>query len=224
MFIGGLASLLLQSLHPAAMAGVADHSGYRGDPWGRLQRTSRYIATTSFATIDQAEQMINAVRGIHEHITGTRDGISYAASDPHLLTWVHVAETYCFLTAHDEYGHVRLSPQERDTYVAQAGYSASLLGAEHVPSTAYELDEMLSAFRPELRPTSACLDARDFLIKDPPIPRLARPGYMFLIRGAVDILPEWARQELGLRLHPFDRLVGNVGTSVIRWAMSADVS
>src|SRR3954449_2416819 len=93
MFVGGLRALLLQSLHPLAMAGVAGHSGYRGDPWGRLQRTSHFLATTTFGTIDDAEQAIAHVRDIHLRVRGrAEDGRAYAASDPHLLDWVHLAE------------------------------------------------------------------------------------------------------------------------------------
>ena len=92
MFAGGIRALLLQSLHPLAMAGVADHSGFRSDPWGRFQRTSEYIAVTTFAPIDTAEKMITAVRSIHDRVVGVAaDGRPYAASDPDLLRWVHVA-------------------------------------------------------------------------------------------------------------------------------------
>ena len=104
MFPGGVAALLLQSLHPLAMAGVAGHSGYRGDPWGRLQRTSHFLATTTFGTVEDAEATIARVRGIHERVRGKDPrGRAYRASDPHLLRWVHVAEAHSFLTAHQRY-------------------------------------------------------------------------------------------------------------------------
>ena len=113
MFIGGIRALLLQSLHPLAMAGVADHSDYRADPWGRLQRTADFLATTTFGTVDMAEQSITMVRRIHEHVTGTApDGRPYTANDPHLLAWVHVAEVDSFLAAHDRYGEQPLTPAE----------------------------------------------------------------------------------------------------------------
>ena len=100
MFAGGIASLLLQSLHPLAMAGVAGHSGYKSDPWGRLQRTSHYIATTTYGTIEDAEAAIARVRAIHERVRGRDErGRAYRASDPHLLLWVHVAEIDSFLRA-----------------------------------------------------------------------------------------------------------------------------
>ena len=105
MFIGGIRAILLQTMHPAAMQAVADHSGYRGDMWGRLARTSHFLAVTTFGTAEHAEQSVRAVRTIHERVTGTMpDGTPYAASDPHLLAWVHAAEVDSFLLAHQTYG------------------------------------------------------------------------------------------------------------------------
>ena len=101
MFPGGVAALLLQSLHPLAMAGVAGHSGYKGDPWGRLHRTSNYIAVVTYGTIPDAEALIAQVRGVHERVRGKDErGRPYRASDPHLLTWIHVAEIAAFLWTH----------------------------------------------------------------------------------------------------------------------------
>src|SRR6516162_11296433 len=98
MFIGAIRALLLQSLHPLAMAAVAEHSDYRGDPWGRLQRTSHFIGVTTFGRTQDAKRAIARVRAIHQRVTGTApDGRPYAASDPHLLAWVHVAEADSFL-------------------------------------------------------------------------------------------------------------------------------
>src|SRR5690625_7663716 len=98
MYVGGIRALLLQSLHPLAMAGVGEHSGYRDDPWGRLQRTSEFIAMTTFGPIESAEKMIDKINRAHEMVVGTaRDGRPYAATDPHLLSWVHVAEIDSFL-------------------------------------------------------------------------------------------------------------------------------
>src|SRR6478672_4121908 len=92
MFPAGIRALLVQSLHPLAMAGVAGHSGYKGDPWGRLQRTSEFLATTTFGTVEAAQAQIDRVRSIHQRVRGKApDGRPYAASDPHLLAWVHAA-------------------------------------------------------------------------------------------------------------------------------------
>src|SRR5580698_4643515 len=110
MFVGGLRALLLQSLHPLAMAAVAGHSGYKGDPWGRLQRTSYFLAVTTFGRASDAQATITRVRSIHERVTGVAaDGRPYAAADPHLLTWVHIAEADSFLRAHRQFGARPLS-------------------------------------------------------------------------------------------------------------------
>ncbi|MGL5929248.1 MAG: oxygenase MpaB family protein, partial [Dermatophilaceae bacterium] len=171
MFPGGVAALLLQSLHPGAMAGVAGHSGYRGDPWGRLQRTSHFLATTTFGTIDDAEDAIARVRGIHERVRG-RDhrGRPYRASDPNLLGWVHVAEATSFLTAYQRFSATPLSSDEADTYVAQSAIVAERLGARDMPTDVASLGRALDAYRPELEATPAARDAARFLLLDPPLP------------------------------------------------------
>ena len=134
MFAGGIASLLLQSLHPLAMAGVAGHSGYKSDPWGRLQRTSHYIATTTYGTIEDAEAAIARVRAIHERVRGRDErGRAYRASDPHLLLWVHVAEIDSFLRAYQAFGARPLGPREMDRYVEQTAVAARLLGVPGAP-------------------------------------------------------------------------------------------
>ena len=121
MFPGGIRALLLQSLHPLAMAGVAGHSGFKGDPWGRLQRTSEFLATTTFGTIEHAEQQIARVRSIHERVRGkAADGRPYTASDPHLLRWVHITEVDSFLTAFQRYAAEPLTDAEAALYVEQA--------------------------------------------------------------------------------------------------------
>ena len=96
------------------MAAVAEHSDYRGDPWGRLQRTSRFVATTTFGETADVQQAIARVRAVHQRVTGTApDGRPYSASDPHLLTWVHIAEADSFLRAHSSFGTQPLDP-DRD--------------------------------------------------------------------------------------------------------------
>ena len=115
MFVGGIRALLLQSLHPRAMAAVSQHSGFRGVPWGRLQRTSAFLATTTYGTVPAAERMITAIKRIHSRIEGhTADGLPYRADEPELLAWVHVAEIDSFLTTHDQFGASPLSATERD--------------------------------------------------------------------------------------------------------------
>lgn len=226
MFPGGIASLLLQSLHPLAMAGVAGHSGYKGDPWGRLQRTSTYLATTTFGTVADAEEAIEQVRAIHERVRGTDPkGRRYSASDPHLLQWVHVAEVHSFLRAYQTFGPEPLSTEETDTYVAQTAVAATRLGVVDPPTTALALARRLADYRPELEGTPAAREAARFLLLDPPLPLLARPGYTTLAAGGVALLPGRARGMLGLPVpSPLVRLVarpvGAFGTGAVRWAIT----
>ena len=223
MFVGGLRALLLQSLHPLAMAGVAGHSGYRGDPWGRLARTSTFIATTTFATVDDAQAAIDRVRAVHERVRGKApDGRPYRAGDPHLLTWVHAAEADSFLAAHQRFGERPLTPAEADEYVAQAARVARGLGAVVVPETVADLRATLEAYRPELEATPAALDAAGFMLREPPLPRLARAPYSLLAAGAVSILPPWARDMLGVDTR-FRRTLGGpagaLAVRAVRWGM-----
>lgn len=226
MYAGGIRALLLQSLHPLAMAGVAQHSGFRGDPWGRLQRTSLYIAMTTFGPVDSAERVLARIRGVHRRVHGvTPDGRAYAADDPHLLRWVHIAEIDSFLTAHQRYARTPLSPEQADEYVAQTGWAASRLGLPDPPSTVAELTAALTAYRPEMEVTDAALDAARFVLAEPPLPWAARPGYWMLAAGAVSMLPAWAREMLDLPTSTLlDRLVlapaGRAGTAVVGWALS----
>ena len=226
MFPGGVAALLLQSLHPLAMAGVAGHSGYRRDPWGRLKRTSHFLATTTFGTVEDAEATIEHVRGIHERVRG-RDsrGRAYRASDPYLLGWVHVAEVDSFLRAHTAYGRHPLDPAGRDEYVAQAAVIARRLGVLDPPLTEAELAERLAAYRPELRATDHAREAVRYVVVSPPLALAARPAYGVLVAAAVGLLPRWTRKPLRLPSLPVTertvvRAGGSLATGTIRWAMS----
>lgn len=226
MFPAGIRALLLQSLHPLAMAGVAGHSGYKGDPWGRLQRTSEFLATTTFGTVEHAEEQIARVRSIHERVRGkAADGRPYSASDPHLLAWVHATEADSFLTAYQRYAVSPLTDAEADLYVEQGGIVARALGVIDPPTTVAELHATIEGYRPELESTEAARAAARFLLVHPPLPLAARPGYAALAAGAVAMLPRWARRPLRLPWLPVtERLVGRplggVATATVRWAMA----
>jgi uncharacterized protein (DUF2236 family) len=227
MFIGGIRALLLQSLHPLAMAAVAGHSGYRGDPWGRLQRTSYFLAVTTFGRASDAQEVIDRVRAIHERVTGTApDGRPYAASDPHLLTWVHIAEADSFLRAHSRFGAHPLDQAERDGYVADLARIGEALGVPEPPRTEAELAARIEEYRPELAATAQAREAARFLLLNPPLPVLARPPYGVLAAAAVSLLPGWARRPLRLPRLPVTeaavvRPVGHALVHAIRWATSA---
>lgn len=224
MYAGGVAALLLQSLHPGAMAGVAGHSGFRGDPWGRLQRTSEYIATTSFGTAEHAERVVARIRGIHRRVSGTdHRGRPYRADDPHLLRWVHIAEILAFYSAYQAYSGTPLTRAEADAYVARSNVPAAKLGATGLPTTLDELRACIQAYRPELEASPAALDAAAFLLREPPLPQPARTGYAAIALAGVAILPPWARRELGLRLPeaaaPAARALGRATTAAVAWAL-----
>jgi uncharacterized protein (DUF2236 family) len=227
MFVGGIRALLLQSLLPLAMAGVMDHSGFEGDPWGRLQRTSYFLAVTTFGTAADAEKMVAAIRAVHEKVVGTApDGRPYAASDPHLLRWVHVAEIDSFLTAHQRWGSEPLDAAGRDTYVAQTARVAEALGVVDPPRSEAQLAEQLAAYRPELEGTPAARRTARFLLLEPPLPLPARVPYAGLAASAVSLMPVWSRRQLRLPYLPVTErvLVGATGTALtrtIRWAMVA---
>jgi hypothetical protein len=227
MFVGGMRALLLQSLHPLAMAGVAQHSDYRGDPWGRLQRTSEFLAVTTFGTATDAQRAVDKVRGIHRRVHGTApDGRPYRAGDPHLLEWVHIAEIDSFLLAHQRYGANPLDQAGRDGYVADTARVASALGVIDPPRTEAELRERLDAFRPELRGTAEAREAARFLLVTPPLPLLARAPYGMVAATSISMLPGWARLPLRLPyLPPVEataiRAAGRVLVGAIRWVMGS---
>ncbi|WP_086819867.1 oxygenase MpaB family protein [Allokutzneria sp. NRRL B-24872] len=226
MFVGGLRALLLQSLHPLAMAAVAGHSGYRSDPWGRLQRTSTFLAMTTFGTAQHAEEAIAHVRAVHERIRGTApDGRRYRASDPRLLGWVHAAEVDSFLRCYQRYGPKPLSPEDADSYVADTSRIASGLGVLDPPRSVAELAAVLDDYRPELRGTAQARDTARFLLFKPPLPLLARAPYTALASAAVAALPSWTRWPLRLPYFPpvertAVQLAGHGIVGLLRWAMT----
>jgi uncharacterized protein (DUF2236 family) len=228
LFIGGLRALLLQSLHPLAMAAISDYSGYRADPWGRLQRTGHFIGTTTFGTVADAERAVATVRQVHSRITGTApDGRSYAADDPHLLGWVHAAEVDSFLRSYQSYGAGKLNPRESDSYVADMAKIGDALGVIDPPESTAALGEMFARYRVELIGTPAARDAARFLLLTPPVPLAARPAYSILAGAAVADLPLSLRRELRLPWLPladalYVRPAGGVLTATLRWILSAD--
>ncbi len=192
MLCGGIAALLLQMQHPLALAGVRDHSDFRTDMFGRLRRTSQFIAVTSFGNRRDARILIERVKKIHRHVSGKdHRGRAYRADDPALLTWVHVAETYCFLAAHLRYKNPLLSRDEQDRYYREAALTAQALGATNIPVTVTEVEEYLHAMRPQL-----CIDERTcevsrLLYAAPAPSAAARPVMDIMLRAGGHLLPEW---------------------------------
>ena len=227
MFVGGLRALLLQSLHPLAMAGVAQHSDYRRDPWSRLQRTAEFLATTTYGPAPVAERAIATVRAVHTRVHGVApDGRSYSANDPHLLRWVHVCEVDSFLAAYRRYGAASLDNDQADEYVRDAAVVARALGVNDPPRNVRDLRAELVDFRPELHGTRQAREAARFLLLEPPLPLAARAPYTVLAAAAVSLLPMWTRWPLRLPLLPLSEAVlvrpaGHAMTQLIRWSLGS---
>jgi uncharacterized protein (DUF2236 family) len=225
VFIAAIRALLLQSLHPVAMQAVAEHAGFEADFWGRFQRTTRYIALTTYGTVRDAERAIAAVRAVHRRVTGTTpDGRPYSADDPHLLMWVHVAEVDSFLSAYRAFGAEKLTAAEADEYVCQAGSIAARLGVIEPPLSVMELTDVMESYRPELSGSGQARRASNLLLVQPPFAGLARAGYHMLAAGAVSTLPAWARVELRLPTLPVTervvmRPLARSAMRALRWAL-----
>ncbi|MDJ0314843.1 oxygenase MpaB family protein [Arthrobacter sp. H35-D1] len=206
--VAGIQSLLIQALHPGALAGVHDHSSYQSDPLGRLAGTIRWIFTISYGDTAAARQASAKVLGIHEHIRGsytTNSGEErpYTANDPDLLRWIHLAFTQAFLATHEAYGAP--IPGGPDAYVADWAVAGALMQVDNPPVTIAELNEQLAAFTRELRHDERVAEAVAF-IKNPPLPRSQQLGYRILFAAAVASLPTHYRRLLKLgtpRLGPF---------------------
>ncbi|MGH9119772.1 MAG: oxygenase MpaB family protein [Acidimicrobiales bacterium] len=224
MLTGGISALLLQTLHPGAMAGVADHSDYRRDPTGRLHRTGAFIVNTTYGSTREAERAIDAVRRIHDRVNGVRpDGIPYDANDPELLTWVHVAEVGQFLRSYQRYGPGRLSARDVDRYYAEVAEVARRLGARRVPTSAAEVRDYYRRVRPALTGTEQAIEAVGFLTEPKGATLSERSIYGLLVQAAIAVLPHWARPMLGL---PQPIVVGEAfrlptwtAGTVLRWAL-----
>jgi uncharacterized protein (DUF2236 family) len=204
MLIGGLCALLLQTLHPLAMAGIADHSNYREDPLGRLGRTGSFVTGTTYGSTETAERLIRVVKRIHRKVRGTApDGRAYSASDPELVAWVHVTEVFSFLRAHQRFVPFPVRGEQTDRYYHEMATIAERLGATDVPRTRAAMRAYFRAMRPQLEASGRTLDAVRFLTtpgRDPLNPWLSG-AHQVVIQASVGLLPAWAREMLGMR-HP----------------------
>ncbi|QVL18239.1 DUF2236 domain-containing protein [Pseudomonas qingdaonensis] len=224
MLIGGISALLLQVLHPLALAGVWDHSSFRQDIIGRLRRTSQFISGTTFGSTRDAEWLIDKVRTIHLQVVGTAaDGRPYAASDPDLLTWVHVAEVSSFMAAHLRYRNPHLSPADQDAYYAEIALVAERLGARNVPRSRQAVAHYLQAMRPQLACDERSREVVRVLLEAPAPSRLAKPVANLMMQAGINLLPDWAGELLERTPHPLKRRLVGLGIDstapVLRWAM-----
>ncbi len=225
MMAGGIAALLMQALHPLALAGVWDHSSFRTDILGRLRRTATFVAGTTYASRADALRLIERVKTIHAAIEGTApDGRPYRASDPALLTWVHVAEMSSFLAAHLRYVNPALSGDEQDRYYAETARIAVMLGAQDVPDSRAAIAAYLARMRAELVASERTFEVIRVL-RNAPVPHAAmRPGSTLLFNAGVDLLPDWAQRQIGLAaMAPVRRAVARPAVRMIapvfRWAL-----
>lgn len=225
MGLGGLRALLLQALHPLTMIGVAQHSDFRRDPWGRLFRTAAYLGVTTYGTTAEALDAAARVRHIHRHVRGREpgSGLDYRADDPELLLWVHCSLVDSLLTTYRRCGG-RLRPGDGDAYVAEQVRMAPLVGLDpdDVPAGEGELRAYFRQVRPQLRATAEARRAAAFVLT-PPMPGWvalltpARPAWAGTAGLALAMLPRWARRLYGLPgLVPTDPAVSVAGRALRR--------
>ncbi|WP_166872189.1 oxygenase MpaB family protein [Salinibacterium sp. ZJ450] len=199
--VAGIRALLLQTLHPGAMAGVHDHSSYNDDPLGRLDGTVRWVATTTFGDRRSAIAASAFVSRLHERVTGTyvdARGVerSYAANSEELLRWVHDAFTEAFIGAHQIWGGP--IPGGADAYVREWAQAGRLMGVQHPPTSIAELRDEMTAFLDDAKPDERVAEAVRFL-RRPGLPGLTGKAYPILFGGAVASLDPRYRELLGLR-------------------------
>ncbi|MDA0820201.1 MAG: oxygenase MpaB family protein [Proteobacteria bacterium] len=222
MMVGGIRALLLQMLHPDALQGVIDHSNFREDMHGRLRRTAKFIAVTTFAHRDEAMKAIERVNRIHSKVSGTLpDGTPYSATNPRTLAWVHVTEASSFLAGYLRHVRPDMPGYEQDEYYRQFAVIAKALGADPVPINRNEAEEVLRELRDELRTSPEAREiAKLVLTQRPPG---TPPGMQSVLGGdAVEMLPPFARTMLGLQRPGIAALPARAATwgmgKTLRWA------
>jgi uncharacterized protein (DUF2236 family) len=228
MLLGGVRALLLQTMHPRAMAGVAQHSAYKSDPTGRLWRTAGYVGTVTYGTTEQAEAAIRMVNRAHKPVHGTTsNGESYSANDGDLKLWIHMALTDSFLMAYRRFGADRLRTGEADAYLDEQALLAQKLKADPAPRSVSELNDYFGDLRKAkvLYASEEAKDAAKWLLR-PPLPAIQQAPYWVLAAGAVGSLPAWVRLGLRLPILPLtDRIAVRPAvqllTRTLGWAMTA---
>jgi uncharacterized protein (DUF2236 family) len=226
MMVGGVSALLLQMLHPSARAGVWDHSDFQSDLLGRLRRTARFIAVTTYADRDRALAIIDRVRRIHQFVNGVRpDGVPYDAEAPRLLAWVHVAGALSFLDAWVRFGEPGMSRADQDQYFADVAPVAEGLGADPVPRTRAEAEALRDSFLGELAPDARSRRIAEIVLRPPGRSLVERPVWSVTAQAAIDLLPVWARRMHGLSPSRLTRPAVSSATyglaSALRWAFAA---
>ena len=201
--VGGVRALLMQALHPGALAGVMQHSRYETDAFGRLAGTTQWLTVVTFGDRAAADRECARVKGLHRKVTGTYETSQgptpYAASDPDLLRWVHVAFTDSFLATHRVWGGE--IPGGPDAYVREWAKAGELVGVVDPPRSVAELRSQIADYGPVLRGDAASAKTVSF-IKNMPFPLAAKPAYGLLFAGACSTMPPEHRELLGLPTVP----------------------
>ena len=197
--VGAIRALLMQALHPGALAGVTQHSRYEQDALGRLAGTTQWLTVVTFGDTAAADRECARVRGMHRKVVGTyateQGQRPYAASDPDLLRWVHIAFTDSFLATHRVWGGP--IPGGDDAYVREWAKAGELVGVVDPPRSVADLEQQLADYAPDLRGGESALATVDF-IRHVPVPLAGRPAYAVLFAGAVSTMPPEHRRLLEL--------------------------
>jgi uncharacterized protein (DUF2236 family) len=213
MGVAGLRALLLQALHPVAMAAFDQHTSAHDDVWGRLARTAEYVSVTTFGSTTDAMLAASRVRAIHARVRGTLPtGVDYTADDPQLLAWVHCCLVASFLEVLTR-GGVALTGAQQDAYVAEQVKAAMLVGLEpdEVPHDRAGLQDYFRVIKPALE----CIPAARRAAVELVAPRMpvhvalgtpALPAWAGVAGLAFAALPPWGR-----RLYALPELPGAAG-------------
>ena len=222
-FVGGIRALVVQTAHPEVVAGVEDHSRYRNDPFGRLNRTSVYVTETTYGAIPEVEAAVASVRTAHRPVRGrSQRRRPYSAGHPEMAAWVHNVLTDSFLAAYQAYGPQPLTTPETDRFVAEQARIGALLDASPLPETADELSQWI-ADNPALSGSDAQVNALRFL-QDPPLPIGVKLGYRPLFNAAVPTIQPAVRDLLDLRVRRGSEQVGRSTVRALRWALGSSPS
>jgi uncharacterized protein (DUF2236 family) len=192
MMIGGISSLVLQALHPKALAGVWDHSSFRQDLKGRLGRTAFFIAATTYGSHEMADKAINRVNQIHQKVTGFDEfNQPYRADDPELLAWVHMTETRSFMCSYEPYRSETLIPKQKDQYFAEMKMLGERLGAIDLPDTYAGTEQAIRQYIPQLHYGERAKSIIGMLDQFPSS-LSAKPFVNLISRAGFLNLPDWA--------------------------------
>ncbi|MEQ1489103.1 MAG: oxygenase MpaB family protein [Terricaulis sp.] len=196
LVVGGLAAVILELAEPRVRTGVWEHTTFRTDPETRMRRTGFAAWTTIYAPEDVARRMIAGVTRAHDRIEGrTPAGVAYRASDPELLTWVHATAAFGFSEAYSRYVRT-LAPEEMDRFYAEGAPVAALYGADKPPSSRAALDAIFASMASKLEASDIVFEFVGIVRAVPILP--VKAVQRLMVRGAVSMTPDWARERLGL--------------------------